>query len=525
MSCCFGLVTWIYGLRPYLLRNDDGILVGENMLLCDDSSMICSFKKKNLDMKCWWTSVTLMKKQRGCIHNQRNVEAFRYFKHLLRNGREGERLVPDSYTLSSLLSSSDCIKNNLSTGEQLHGYAVKAGIISGVSVGNALITLYASRGRTLESKLVFRSMLQHNVVSWTALISGYAQNISDNEEAVKLFVQMVREERPNQFTWASIFSVCGNSAWLMQGICFIPLALKMGFLSFLHVQNSLVGFFADCGCLEEAKVTFDAIVMPDVVSWNSLLKGCSQQGLGDKALHVFEEMCNKGLKPDSITFLLVLSACSHSGKTSQGLDLYRKMEEDYNIEPRTEHVSCIVNLLGRAGQIHKAVGFILNVHCELGSSVWRTLLGACRAHGVSQELAELAATELLRLEPHDAEAFIVLSHIYAASGKWDKVRHLRQKMKQKGVEKETGFSLIEVNRRVHKFAAADWAHPDIHEIVTKVIELTDNCKEEAVWVAKVPLKIRRGFDLQSMSVKVYRLTCQMNESFVVYILVVLYDQL
>ncbi|XP_068646279.1 pentatricopeptide repeat-containing protein At3g24000, mitochondrial-like [Aristolochia californica] len=425
-----------------------------------------------MDVMSWNTIIS------GCIHNERNVEAFSYFKHMLRNSDEGKGLVPDSYTLSSLLSSSHCLGNNVNTGKQLHGYAIKTGIISGVSVGNALITLYANWGHTSESKLVFQSMPQLNVVSWTALISGYAQNISDKEEAVQLFVQMVREERPNQFTWASLFSLFADSAWLMQGICFISLALKMGFLSFLHVQNSLVGFFADCGCLEEAKATFDVILAPDIVSWNSLLKGYSQLGLGDEALHVFKEMCNKGSKPDSITFLLVLSACSHSGKTSHGLALYRKMEEDYNIEPRTEHVSCIVNLLGRAGKIGEAVEFIQNVRCQLGSSVWRTLLGACRAHGDSQELAEMAAKELLLLEPYDAEAFIVLSHIYAASGRWNRVRHLRQKMKEKGVEKEPGFSLIQVNHRVHTFVAADWAHPCIYEIVTSVIELTNNIKDE-----------------------------------------------
>ncbi|XP_077231592.1 pentatricopeptide repeat-containing protein CRR2, chloroplastic-like [Tasmannia lanceolata] len=419
----------------------------------------------------------------GCIQNARDKDAFQYFKKMqfhdyCNNGFFG----PDSYTISSLLSSTHCLENQVTIGEQLHVYATKAGILSNLSVGNALITLYAVWGRVQESRLVFESMTWQNVVTWTALISGHARWPGHEEECLRLFLIMMREdggERPNQFTLALMFSLCGRLAWLSQGTYLMALALKIGQFSDIHVQNSLVGFYSECGCLEDAMAVFNAIIKPDIVSWNSLLKGYSQQGRGKEALKVFKEMHLRGTKPDSISFLSVLSACSHSGMTSEGLGLFWSMERDHGIEPGMEHVSCLVNLLGRAGQLREAEEFIDGIRFELGPSVWKTLLGACRVHG-NEELAELAVAQLLKVEPRNSEAHVVLTHIYAASGRWDMVGNLRRSMKEKGVEKEPGFSWIEVSNKVHSFVAADRNHPQMDLIMKRLIELTNIIKDETM---------------------------------------------
>lgn len=433
-----------------------------------------------LDAVPWNTLIS------GFVKKGRDEDAFRYFKRMQSYFSHhvcgDEAPGADSYTLSSLLSSTHCLENSKSTGEQLHGYAISTGIVSSLSVSNALITFYVAWDRVPNAKQVFDEMPQRNVVSWTALISGFARRRGLEEESLSFFVRMMRGDagqKPNQFTFASVFGACASIAWLSQGIVMISLALKMGLLFNIHVQNSLIGFYAECGCLEDAVAAFEALKKPDIVSWNSLLKGYSQQGRGEEALRILEEMCKKGETPDSITCLSILSACCHSGLTSQGLDLFSRMELSYGVKPGAEHISCIVSLLGRAGLVHEADAFIRSVDCELGASVWRTLLGACRVHN-KVEVGEMAAAELLRLEPCDSEAHVVLSHIYAGNGRWDMVRNLRHSMKQKGAGKEKpGFSWIEVGSRVHSFVAADLCHPNMCEIEERLIELTNNIKDEA----------------------------------------------
>ncbi|KAF8377059.1 hypothetical protein HHK36_030432 [Tetracentron sinense] len=433
---------------------------------------------------CFFDTVSWNSVISGCVQNGKDAEAFRYFKNMqsyysnCSHGNDFQDLGPDSFTLSSIISSSYCLEMNIIHGEQLHGYALKTAILSSISVGNSLITLYAKWGRLHESRLVFESMPELNVVSWTALISGHAQQQGNEEETLRMFVLMMRNknQRPNQFTFASIFSSCGKLASLSQGMLFISVALKMGHFSNIHVQNSLVGFCSDCGYLEEAKAIFKHITNPDIVSWNSLLKGYSQQGRGEEALSVFEEMCKRCETPDAITFLSVLSACRHTGMVFQGLKLFKTMKEDHGIEPEVEHISCIVDLLGRAGQLHQAEEFIRGFQFKVSSSAWRTLLGACRVHG-NAELAKLAASRLLELEPCDAEAQIVVSHIYAANGRWDMVANLRCSIKEKGVRKEPGFSWIEVGNRVHSFVVADWGHSQIEEIQKTLMELTNHIKD------------------------------------------------
>ncbi|XP_042493219.1 pentatricopeptide repeat-containing protein At2g27610-like [Macadamia integrifolia] len=439
-----------------------------------------------LDVVCWNSIIS------GCVQNRMEEEAFCRFKHMQfyhsRYSSSGnlEDLRPDSYTLSSLLSSNYCLQRSISPGEQLHGYAIKTAILSSLSVGNALITLYARWVRLKESRLVFKSMPELNIVSWTALVSGHAQLEGQEEEALRMFVIMMREgeQQPNQFTLASIFSACARLASLSQGVPFIAVALKLGLLSDIHIQNSLVGFNSECGSMEEAEAVFNGITNPDLVSWNSLLKGYSHQGTAEKALKVFKEMSMRGAIPDTITFLSVLSACSHTGMVSVGLSLFRSMKEDYGIEPEAEHVSCIVDLLGRAGQLQHAEELIRGNQQKLGPSVWRTLLGACRLHG-QEELAELAASRLLELEPCDTEAHIVLSHIYAASGRWDMVAKLRCSLKEKGMVKEPGNSWIEFGNQVHSFMAADSSHPQIDVIYNTLLLLTNHTKEQII---EVPLQ-------------------------------------
>ncbi|KAF3774325.1 Pentatricopeptide repeat-containing protein [Nymphaea thermarum] len=304
------------------------------------------------DVICWNSIIC------GLVKNSRDVEAIRFFKEMIAVG-DGA----DSYTLAALISSAYCLEK-VYAGDQLHAYAINTGIISSLSVMNALITMYARSGRLHESKMVFQTMTGKNVVSWTAMISGCAQQ-GREEEALQLFSDMMRGTsagvRPNQVTFMTAFDCCGNLATLMQGNMLLSLVLKLGFASRVEVQNSMLSFFSECGRMEDAETTFKTIREPDIVSWNSLISGYCKQGRGCEALATFEKMQKNGVTPDSITFISLLSACRHAGLLHEGLTLFEKMISHYGIEPQMEHLLCTVNLLARSGQLGLADKFIRQI--------------------------------------------------------------------------------------------------------------------------------------------------------------------
>ncbi|XP_031504538.1 putative pentatricopeptide repeat-containing protein At3g47840 [Nymphaea colorata] len=419
------------------------------------------------DVICWNSIIC------GLVKNGRDVEAIRFFKEMIAVD-DGA----DSYTLAALISSAYCLEK-VSAGDQLHAYAINTGIISSLSVMNALITMYARSGRLHESKTVFQTMPGKNVVSWTAMISGCAQQ-GREEEALQLFSDMMRGTsagvRPNQVTFMTAFDCCGNLATLLQGNMLLALVLKLGFASRVEVQNSMLSFFSECGRMEDAETTFKTIREPDIVSWNSLISGYCKQGRGSEALATFEKMQKNGVTPDSITFISLLSACRHAGLLHEGLTLFEKMIFHYGIEPQMEHLLCTVNLLARSGQLGLADKFIRQIDLKHQDvSLWRTLLGACRVHG-NAEFASLAAEKVLEMESCNSEAFVVLSNIYAASGRWDMAGNFRRLMKNMNVIKQPGFSWIEVGNKVHCFVSASPSHPKINEIYAALIELSSHMK-------------------------------------------------
>ncbi|CAN6459216.1 unnamed protein product [Victoria cruziana] len=322
----------------------------------------------------FWNSIIC-----GLVNNSRDVEAVRFFKEMQAVGDRA-----DSYTLATLISSAYRLES-MYTGDQLHAYAINTGIISSLSVGNALITMYSRSGRLHESKLVFQTMTRKNVVSWTAIISGFAKQRHE-EKALQLFSDMMKGAsagiRPNHVTIMAVFDCCGKLSTFLQGNMLLALVLRLGFASNVGVQNSMLTFFSECGCMEDAEATFLTIADADIVSWNSLVSGYSKQGRGNEALASFEKMRKSGVTPDSITFVSSLSACRHAGLLHEGLMLFEMMIFHYGVEPQTEHLLCIVDLLARSGQLGLAEKFIRQIDVRYQDvSLWRNLLGACRVHG------------------------------------------------------------------------------------------------------------------------------------------------
>eukprot|EP01018_Ginkgo_biloba_P037419 Gb_09409 [translate_table: standard] len=386
---------------------------------------------------------------------------------------------PNTYTIVSVLPA--CAQlGALQQGKQIHDYTIRSGFESEVFVANAIIDMYAKCGNINIARQLFDKMLKKDAVSWNTMIAGYAQNGYSNE-ALTLFNEMqLADAKPNSFTIVSVLSACAHSGALQQGKWIHDYLNKGGFNSDIFVVNSLIDMYAKCGSIHDARQLFEEMPERNVVSWTAMIAGYGMHGHGEDALALFSRMQQEDMKPDHITFISVLSACSHSGLVNEGWQYFNCMSQDYCIEPKMKHYACMVDLLGRAGHLHDAQDFIQKMPLKPNADVWGGLLGACRIH-CDIELAESVAERLFDLEPESAGYYVLLSNIYAAVGRWDDVSKVRAMMKNRGLKKTPGCSLIEVNNKVHAFLVGDRSHPQ-SEIIYATLETLAGQMKDAGYV-------------------------------------------
>ncbi|KAH9306155.1 hypothetical protein KI387_010559, partial [Taxus chinensis] len=396
-------------------------------------------------------------------------EALKLFEQMHKTGLE-----MNEFTYGSVLSVSASVLE-LDSCRHIHALVIKTEFQSSVIVGSALLDAYSKSGYTEDARRVFDKMPERNLVSWTAMISGYAQN-GYFEAALKVFCHMLAAEiDPNEFTFATVLSSCASLPALELGKQVHVHVIRNGFESNIFVGSALLDMYAKCGSIKNARQVFDQMPRRDDVLWNVMISGYGQNGSAEDTLKIFEQMLQAGIKPDCITFIGVLSACSHTGLVDKGFYYFNSMSRDYSITPMTDHYACIIDLVGRAGRLDLAEEFLNKMPIEPDAIVWSALLGACRIHG-NIELGIRAAESLLKLEPQNAGIHVLLSNMYASAGRWDDVARVRKLMNERRVKKEPGCSWIEVKGRVHAFIAEDRSHPQVKEIYDTLDRLAAQMK-------------------------------------------------
>ncbi|KAL6992999.1 hypothetical protein U1Q18_011114 [Sarracenia purpurea var. burkii] len=435
-------------------------------------------------------------------------ESIGVFKRMQKKQYNG--LLMDEFTLVSVVGSSACLAASEFL-RQVHGVAVVIGLKFSVPIYNALIAAYGKCGDPEKSRLIFGQMVERdvvswtsmvvayarasrledaccvfdqmptrNTVSWTALIAGFSQN-GRGDEALDLFVQMQEESiHPNAFTYVTVLSACADLALLHRGKQLHSRIIRSNSVneeSNVFLSNALIDMYCKSGDMKSAWTLFKGMPKRDIVSWNSLITGLAQNGNGDESLAVFKKMIDIGMKPNHVTFLGVLSACSHRGLAYEGLQILESMEKDYSIIPRSDHYAILIDLLGRKNMLDKAMELIErapNGFCHVGTL--GALLGACRIHG-NLDLAFRAGTALFKLEPQNAGRHVMLSNIYAAAGKWNDASQLRLLMEENGLKKEVAYSWIEIRSTRHQFVAKDKFNGDMEEIHELIDKLADQMKD------------------------------------------------
>ncbi|KAL5700890.1 hypothetical protein ACHQM5_026290 [Ranunculus cassubicifolius] len=332
---------------------------------------------------------------------------------------------------------------------------------------------YANAGLLDEASRVFDRMPERNVVSWSAMIGGYVRS-GCCKEALDLFKKMQKEGvKADKITLTSVLTACASLGAFDQG-CWIHAYIDKHRIDVdAHLSTALVDMYTKCGRVDVALNEFQKSREKKVFLWNAILGGLAMHSRGKEAVELFSKMLDERVKPNDITFICVLSACSHSGLVDDGLRIFQYMVNESNVLPTVEHYGCVVDLLSRAGMLHEARQIINTMPMEADSSIWRTLLGACILYG-DIEMGIEVGKFLIDLEPLDDANYVLLSNIYATGGRWKDVEKLRRIMKARGVSKRPGCSSIELNGIVHEFIAGDTSHPENHDIYELLEEMANH---------------------------------------------------
>ncbi|KAL8531600.1 hypothetical protein ACS0TY_008266 [Phlomoides rotata] len=413
-----------------------------------------------------WTSIITTYVQTG--HDQQAIEAFLRMREC--------SICANEYTYAAVVSGIANIAR-MDWGQQLHAHVMQLGLVDSLSVANSLITMYSKCGQINSASAVFQEMSGRDVISWSTIISCYSQE-GCGEAAFEL-LSLMRQNgpKPTEYALSSVLSVCGNMAILEQGKQLHAYVLIVGLDHRAMTRSALINMYSKCGSIRDAEKTFSLSENNDIISWTAMINGYAEHGYSQEAINLFEKLPQSGLIPDPVTYIGVLSACSHVGHLDLGFHYFDSMTKDHRIKPRKEHYGCMVDLLCRAGRLSEAESMIRSMPYERDDVVWSSLLRASREKG-DVEHAMIAAEQILRLDPDCAGAHVTLANIYASRGKWREAADVRKLMKSKGVIKEPGWSWVKIKDHVSRFVSGDKTHPlcdDIYnllDLITSKEELT-----------------------------------------------------
>ncbi|KAF8030903.1 hypothetical protein BT93_D0176 [Corymbia citriodora subsp. variegata] len=437
-----------------------------------------------------WTTMTSAYVQAGRC--QKSLELF--IEMML------DDVTPDEVALVTALTA--CVDiDGYDIGRSIHSMIVKHGMTVEGILGNSLLSLYAKFGRLDDAYNIFQHLPCKTVVSWNSMLDGFCRAgdvnkargffdeipekdlISWNimiscctrsrlaQESFELFHQMQKSDiKPDKITLANMLSTCASAGALSHGT-WIHLYIQKNQIQLDHVLGTaLVDMYGKCGSVEKATELFSKITDRNVRLWTAMIGAYAMEGQAQKAVNLFSKMEATGIKPDRVTFIALLSACSHGGLIDEGYKYFHKMKNEYSIDPGIQHYGCMVDLLGRFGHLKEALELIYSMPVEADTVIWSSFMRACETHQ-NVEFAEYAHKRLVEINPVNDAAHVLLSKIYARAGRWDDASLIRTKLHDLGIRKHPGCSMIEHNGTVQEFRPEDFSNSRSLEIYSMLGEI------------------------------------------------------
>ncbi|XP_076913139.1 pentatricopeptide repeat-containing protein At3g13880-like [Bidens hawaiensis] len=384
-------------------------------------------------------------------------------------------LRPSEFTFSTMVKA--CIAfQDLEFGKQIHAHVIKNNLQSDEYIGSVLVEFYSLWKLMNDALICFDSTKKRDIVIWTSMIVGYAQN-GEYERALGLFGELYSFGlNSDEFTVSTVLSACANLGGVRFGEQVQSYAVKTGIVNSSVVVNSLVYMYAKSGDIDAANRMFEVADKFDVVSWSVMICSAAYHGCAKEALTMFDLMVSSGVAPNDVAFLGVLTACSHGGLVEEGFRRYETMKRDYAITPTEKHSACIVDLFGRAGRLSEAESFIIDSGFSHAPVMRRALLSSCRIHK-NTEIAKRVAERLIKLDPQASSSYVLLYNIYNDAGMETQATKVRDLMSNRRIKKEPGLSWIEVENRVHSFLVGDKSHLRSEKIYEKLYDVLEKIKK------------------------------------------------
>ncbi|XP_010516898.1 PREDICTED: pentatricopeptide repeat-containing protein At2g36730-like [Camelina sativa] len=383
---------------------------------------------------------------RGYSSSDSPVESIWVYSEMKRR-----RIKPNKLTFPFLLKACASFLG-LTAGRQIQVEVFKHGFDSDVYVGNNLIHLYGTCKKTSSARKVFDEMTERNFVSWNSIMTALVEN-GKFSLAIECFLEMIGLRfYPDETTMVVLLSACvGNLSLgklIHSQVMVRELELKC------RLGTALVDMYAKSGGLEYARLVFERMADKNVWTWSAMIVGLAQYGFAGEALQLFSKMMKESsVRPNYVTFLGVLCACSHTGLVQDGYRYFHEMEITHKIKPMMIHYGAMVDILVRAGRLNEAYDFIKKMPFEPEAVVWRTLLSACTIHHDDDDkgIGEKVKKRLIELEPKRSGNMVIVANRFAEAGMWDEAAEVRKVMKETKMKKIAGESCLELEGSVHRF--------------------------------------------------------------------------
>lgn len=392
---------------------------------------------------------------------------------------QGSSVFPNEFTFATVINACSVLAN-LKLGKRVHALIEVMGFGSNLVVCSSLVDMYGKCNEVDEARIVFDSMQSRNIVSWTSMITAYSQN-AQGHHALQLFREFnhLKLDNPNDFMLSSVINACASLGSLGAGKTTHGVVIRLGYDKHDVISSALVDMYPKCGCVNYSEIIFRKIPNPSVIHYTSMIVGAAKYGLGALSLQLFQEMVDRKIKPNEVTFVGVLHACSHSGLIDKGLELLNSMNNTYGVMPEAKHYTCVADMLGRIGRVeeayHLAKRFDFDGY-EGKAELWGTILSASRLHG-RLDIAIEASKRLIESNQLVALAYVTLSNTYVLAGDWENAHNQRSMMKHSGIRKKPGCSWIEIKETTYLFYAGDGSNNQDSEIVRFLRELEEKMKE------------------------------------------------
>eukprot|EP00250_Pteridium_aquilinum_P020353 c24790_g13_i1 orf=179-2359(-) len=303
---------------------------------------------------------------------------------------------------------------DLSQGRVIHTNIIKRGFLSDVTVGNSLVDMYSKCKSMEEARNVFDALPFWSPVSWSAILGGYIQQ-HQWAMVLDLFGKLQQEDlKLDNVVFLYALEACNNLGTVEQGKLIHDQIIRHGYEGDRTIGSALLDTYCKCGCLHEGYRVFNRLLCKDVVMWGAMIAGLVHGGDWPLARKCLLEMRQQGIKPNENIYTSILIACSCAGLLEEGQWYLNLMKEDHCDFAKTDNLSCIIDLLGRAGLLKESQDLMQTMPSLPNEVAWTSLLTSCKTYS-NPSIGSHCFDEVMEASLADTSGYVLMSDNHSAA--------------------------------------------------------------------------------------------------------------